>query len=162
MPDITFMKICTHRNVVHAQICVKNTLSIFKYDETREFETKSDAPQDITQSEVRFQSGFCVIQDFIVTIRRDQPQLYLFSLEGDFVKTETMPLLQDKDILDSYNEDSIVVLDYKKKELWVVKVNDEATKINIDAEDPWRACVAGKNLFVFCWEKKAIIKYVTN
>ena len=97
-----------------------------------------------------------------MTIRRGQPQLYVFSLEGDFVKTETMPILKGKEILECYNEDSMLVQDSEKKELWVVKLNGEATKINIDVEDPWWACVAGKSLFVFCGEKKAIIKYVAN
>ena len=156
-----FRKICTHRNFLYLQRFYEHTFTIFKYDETREYETKSDAPQHITQNEVNFQRGFCAIRDLIVTIHGDQPQLYFFSLEGDFVKSETMQMFKDKVILDSYNEDSMLARDNVKKELWVVKVNGEATQINIDAQEPWRACVAGKNLFVYCWEKKAIMKYIS-
>ena len=151
---------CTHRSVLYAQRFGGNIFSVFNYDETREYETKSDAPQHITQNKVDFNGGFCVIPDFIVTIRYDQPQLYFFSLKGDFVKSETMPILQNKYILDSYNEDSMLVRDYKKKELWVVKLNGEATKINIDSEDPVHPCVTGENLFVYCYKNKAIVKYV--
>ena len=157
---IKFWKICTHRNVLYLQCFYLNTFTIFKYDDTQEFETTSNAPQHITQNEVNFKVGFCVIRDFIVTMQNGQPQLYLFSLEGDFVKSETMPILQEKNILNSYNEDSMLARDNVKKELWVVKVNGEATQISIDAQKPWRACVAGKTLFVYCYEKKAIIKYV--
>ena len=78
------------------------------------------------------------------------------------MKVQTLSGLQDKCIRNPYNEDSMLVRDYRTGELWVVKLNSEATKINTDAEDPYRVCVTGKCLFVFCGEKKAIIKYVSN
>ena len=70
-----------------------------------------------------------------------------------------MPMLKDKELCGSYNENSILVRDEKTKDFWVVKLNGEATKINIDAEYPTNVCVDGKNLFVFCEQKKAVIKY---
>ena len=162
MSEIRFWKICAHRNVLYAQHYFDKTLSLFNYNETREYETKSDAPQHIIRIDVNFKNGFCVIRDLIVMIRQDQPQLYFFSLEGDFVKSQTIPFLKDKEILDSYNDDSMLAWDSKKKKLWVVKQNGEATKINIDAQDPSHACVVGKNLFVHCYKKEAIIKYVSS
>ena len=160
MSDIEFWEICTHRNVLYAQRYADQT-SLFKYDESREYETKSDSHQHITRINVKFQAGFCVIRDLIVTIRSDQAQLYLFSLEGDVVKSETMPIFQDKYIINSYNEDCMLVWDKENNELWVVQLNGKATKINIDAVDPWWACFAGKNLFVYCCKTKGIIKYVS-
>ena len=162
MSDVDYGWICSHRNVLCAQSFTENTCSIFKYDEAGAHETKLDAPQHTctTVIDTEFKGGFCVIQDFIVMIRTDQPQLYFFSLEGDFVKTESMPILKDKYILKSYNQDSILVQDDKHKELWVVKLNGEATKIKIDLEDPREACVSGKNLFLYCGKTQCVIKYV--
>ena len=104
--------------------------------------------------------SFCVLKDFIVKHKNSKSGLYIFSLDGHLIKTETMPHLRNKRICDSYNGDSIIVRDYEKKELWVVKLNGEATKINIDSEDPVHPCVTGENLFVYCYKNKAIVKYV--
>ena len=136
-----------------------NKSSIYKYDKTGEHEITSDDDQHMTRIQCEFNECFCVIQDLIVRLCTEQSRLYFFSLEGDFVKAQTMPILKDKVIRDSYNDNSILFYDYERYELWVVKLNGEATKINIDAEDPWYACVAGKNLFVYCYERKTISKY---
>ena len=163
--DLKFSWTKTHQNVLYAQkafLYQRTEFAIYKYDKNQEYKTTSDSSQHITRIDVKFEENFCIIQDFIVMIRMDKPQLYFFTLEGDFHKTETLPILKDKEIFHSYNEGSMIVRDYEIKELWVVKLNGEATKINIDAQKPWRPCVSGKNLFVYCWEKKAIIKYISN
>ena len=152
-------KIYTHQNMVYAAGFDKNEFAIFKYDETQEHQINPNSSKHISGISVDFWSNFCVMQEFIVRIREDQPQLYFFSLEGEFIKTETMTFLKDKMLIYSYNENSMIVRDCDQNELWVVNLNGEATKINIDAEDPRFACVVEESLFVYCDKKKAIIKY---
>ena len=72
----------------------------------------------------------------------------------------TSQALNDKTIIDSYNEDSILIDNVSTNGLWVLKLTGEATQINIDAKEPYRACAVGKTLFVYCRQKKAIIAYV--
>ena len=150
-------KIETQQNILYASD--GNKSAIYKYDENGEHEITSDHDQHMTRIQCAFYEYVCVIKDLIVRLCTEQSRLYFFSLEGNFVKTRTMPMLKDKELCGSYNENSILVRDEKTKDFWVVKLNGEATKINIDAEYPTNVCVDGKNLFVFCEQKKAVIKY---
>ena len=148
---------------MYAEGYFRNDFAIFKYDKNEVHEITSDTEHHISRLNVEFERNFCILSDSILRIRHEYaPQLYFFTLEGDFVNRETSPVLKDKEILDFYNDNSMLVRDYETKELWVVKLNGEATKINIDAENPWYACVLLKNLFVYCFETKTAFKYVSS